>query len=271
MSRLPDDGPYGQVPWLPDERFDMALDAHRGVVTSPTEGENVLTITTHRAILLTQAAGKRTTGLLPLAKLTGVEVIDVSRAGERLPKGLLLFALGALLGWLSWVVVGVLVVSLVVGGLPILASVYMLTGYAFPDQEGALVLHTAGYVLSQPLRSADARRDAYLVAHRLYELMEAGGASTVPEGAPQVVEDPPPLWTQAADTPTGAVQAEGAGELETPGEQSPSLTPSSQQPAASYFATGGDGPEPPQVPPERTVAADDEPASSEPRGTASPS
>ena len=272
MSRLPDDGPYGQVPWLPDERFDMALDAHRGVVTSPTEGENVLTITTHRAILLTQEAGKRTTGLLPLGKLTGVEVIDVSRAVERLPKGLLLLALGAVLGWLSWVVVDVLFVSLVVGGLPVLASIYMLTGYAFPDQEGALVLHTGGYVLRQPLRSADARRDAYLIAHRLSELMEAGGASTAREGASRAVEEHTPLWAPAADTPVGAVRAEGAGELETPGEQASFLTPSSEEPAASYFVTAGDGPDPPPVgSPERTVAADDEPASSERPGTTNPS
>ena len=178
---------------LPGERFDLALDAQRGVVTSSEVGENVLTVTTHRAILLSSETGKRTTALLPLSKLTGVEVVDVYRATERLPQGLLLLAAGALLGWLSWIIVNVVLLSLLVGGLPVIAAIYILTGYALPDQDGALVLHAGDYSLRQVLRSADARRDAHLVAHRLYELASTAASEPVAKASAPEAEQAP-LW-----------------------------------------------------------------------------
>ncbi|MCH7483397.1 MAG: hypothetical protein IIC31_11305, partial [Chloroflexi bacterium] len=168
---------------LPGERFDLALDARRGVVTASEAGENVLTVTTHRVILRSAEPGKRTTALLPLSKLTGVEVLDVYRATERLPQGLLLLAAGVLLGWLSWTIVGVVLISLLLGGLPVLAAIYILTGYVLPDQEGALVVHAGGYALRHVLRSADARRDAYLVAQRLYELAAVARSEPTAEPA----------------------------------------------------------------------------------------
>ena len=185
---------------LPGERFDLAIDAQLGVVGSSAGGENVLTLTTQRAILLRTEPGKRTTVLLPLSKLTGVEVVDVYRATERLPQGLLLLGVGALAAWLSWIVVGVVLISLLVGGLPVLAAVYILTGYALPDQDGALVLHAGDYSLRHVLRSADARRDAYFVAQRLYELASAAGSETAAEvPAPEAEVRSPeaeqaPLW-----------------------------------------------------------------------------
>ena len=193
MNRPVDDGPHDQVPLLPGERFEVALDAQLGVVGSSATGENILTVTTHRAILLSSEPGKRTTALLPLSKLTGVEVVDVYRAAERLPQGLLLLGAGALLGWLSWIVVGVVLISLLVGGLPVLAAIYILTGYVLPDQEGALILHAGDYSLRHVLRSADARRDAHLVAQRLYELASAGGSEPAAEAASPEAEQAP-LW-----------------------------------------------------------------------------
>ena len=193
MNRPADDGPHDQVPLLPGERFDLALDAQLGVVGASAVGENILTVTTHRAILLTSEPGKRTTALLPLSKLTGVEVVDVHRAAERLPQGLLLLAAGVLLGWLSWTIVGVVLISLLVGGLPVLAAIYILTGYALPDQDGALVLHAGGYSLHHALHSADARRDAHLVAHRLYELAAAARSEPAAEVAVPEAKQAP-LW-----------------------------------------------------------------------------
>ncbi len=181
---------------LPGERFDLALDAQRGVVTSSEVGENVLTVTTHRAILLSSETGKRTTALLALSKLTGIEVVDVYRATERLPQGLLLLAVGALLAWLSWIILDVVLISLLLGGLPVLAAIYLLTGYALPDQDGALVLHAGNFSLRHVLRSADARRDAYLVANRLSELATTAGSGPEAE-APAPEAEQAPLWPSA--------------------------------------------------------------------------
>ena len=217
------------MPWLAGERFDLALDARRGVVTSSTAGENVLTVTTHRAILINSESGKRTTGLLALSKLTGIEVIDVYRASERLPQGLLLLAVGAILGWVSWVVIGVALVSLLVGGVPVLVSIYILTGFALPDQEGAIVLHAGNYAMRLPLRTPDARRDAYLVAHRLYELASVGA---VPEPSAVEAEEPEaagagaPEWLSAAsveesDATPVAAAGEAAREPDVPSADAP--------------------------------------------------
>ncbi|MEK9659433.1 MAG: hypothetical protein VW450_05775 [Chloroflexota bacterium] len=172
-----------QLPWLPGERFELALDAERGALHEPRGGQHVLTLTNHRAIKLSAAASQRTTAVVPLARLSAVEVQDASRPSAKLSQGLLLAGVGVFLGWLSWVITGVLLVPLLLGGLPLLAAVYLLSAYAFPDAEGQLVLHAGGFTLCQPLRTAYARRDAYLVAHRIYELMAAANA-----GAPAPAE-----------------------------------------------------------------------------------
>ena len=256
MNRPVDDNPHDHVPLLPGERFDLALDAQLGVVGSSAAGENVLTVTTHRAILVTSEPGKRTTALLPLSKLTGVEVVDVHRAAERLPQGLLLLAAGVLLGWLSWIVVGVVLISLLVGGLPILAAVYMLTGYALPDQDGALVLHAGDYSLRHVLRSADARRDAHLVAQRLYELASAGGSEPEAEVALPEAEQAP-LWpTVEPIMPFGAVP----GPSNEPADE-PAMAPPAPETDAGGIETGSASAEAPPTA--------DEQASPE-RGTATP-
>ncbi len=248
MNRPADEGSHDQVPLLPGERFDLALDAQRGVVNSSAIGENVLTVTTLRAILLSSEPGKRTTALLPLSKLTGVEVVDVYRATERLPQGLLLLAAGALLGWLSWIVVGVVLISLLVGGLPVLAAIYILTGYALPDQDGALVLHAGDYSLRHVLRSANARRDAHLVAQRLYELAAAVGSEPAAK-VPSPEAEQAPLWP--AVEPIMPVAP-------------PPLVPSDEPETAPEASATDAGPTTEEAPP-----AEDEQAAPE-RGTAAP-
>ena len=250
MNRSADGPPHDQVPLLPGERFEVALDAQLGVVGASAAGENSLTVTTHRAILLSSEPGKRTTALLPLSKLTGVEVLDVYRATERLPQGLLLLAAGVLLGWLSWTIVGVVLISLLLGGLPVLAAIYILTGYVLPDQEGARVVHAGGYSLRHVLRSADARRDAYLVAQRLYEL--AAVARSEPTAEPAAPKAPapeaehPPLWRSSEAAPRIDSMPSVRFDVPSAGPRAPSGKPAA--PAAPP-AEGG------QTAPERDPAA----------------
>ena len=259
MSRSLDDGPHDQVPLLPGERFDLALDAQRGVVNSSAVGENILTVTTHRVILLSSEPGKRTTALLPLSKITGVEVVDVYRATERLPQGLLLLAAGALLGWLSWIVVGVVLISLLVGGLPVLAAIYIIAGYALPDQDGALVLHAGDYSLRHVLRSADARRDAYLVAQRLYELASAAGTEPAAE-VPSPEAEQAPLWPPPEPVaPVGPTPTPSDEPVEVPSDE-PAMAPQAGATDAGATEAGSTTEEAPiaeggQAAPERGTAA----------------
>ena len=164
--------------WLPGERLEVALDSRTGAVAPEAVGRSSLMVTTHRAIKVGLDGGKRTTSITPLDRVSAVEVTDTGRPTERLAQGLIFMGAGALLGWISWVVLGVALVSLLIGGLPILASVYMLAAFAFPDEDGELTLYAGTHVVRQPLLSAVARRDAYAVAQRIYELTVAPAAAT---------------------------------------------------------------------------------------------
>jgi hypothetical protein len=171
-----------QLPWLADERFEIGLDARQGVVTQPTAGHNILTVTSCRAIQLSQETGKHTTSLVPLERLSSVEVVNTSRPGTRMAQGALLLGIGILLGLVVWATLEALLLILIAGGLPTLVGIYLLAGYVFPDGQGELLLHADGLTLRTPLLSPAARRDAYLVAHRVFELMAAAAQriNTVP-------------------------------------------------------------------------------------------
>lgn len=218
MAYSSNDSPDHQIPWLPNERFEMALDARLGMTTSPTPGENVLTITTQRVIKLGSDTGKRTTSMVPLDRVTAVEIIDAARPSERLTQGLIAFAIGLILGLISHVLFAEPLITLILGGLPILISIYILMGYAFPDAEGELILHVGAYALRQPLLAPEARRDAYLAAHRIYDLVAEIQAGSVPENA-----HPSPRMSQV-DEASGI----GKGPAPTPARWRPA-TPGPQQ------------------------------------------
>jgi hypothetical protein len=156
---------------LPGERFELALDSQRGMLTDPSPGGNVMTITSHRAIRHSTEGGRRTTGVLGLDRLSGMEIIDVGRPSKRLGQGLLSIGGGVLLGALAWAMFSETLFVLILGGLPALVGVYLLSGYIFPDETGELVLYAGAYTMRLPLLTMDARRDAYLAVDRISELL----------------------------------------------------------------------------------------------------
>ena len=158
------------VPSLPDEQVEFVLDARAGLVDEAAPGSDALIVTNRRVARVGSGQGSRVLTLLPLSNVSAVEALDAGRSLERLGQGILFLALGLALGGGSWVVLGVQVLSVLLGGLPALAGVYALAGWAFPDTEGQLRIHTFGQVVTQPLRSSAARRDAYAAATRLSAL-----------------------------------------------------------------------------------------------------
>lgn len=189
--------------FMPGERLELTLHAEAGALLAHQPEGDVLTVTNRRAIKLGASTGVRTTSLLPLGKITGVDVLDVSRPTERLGQGILLLVVGLALGGISWAVAGLFIVSLLLGGIPILASVYVLAGWAFPDAEGELRLHAPGQMLSQPLRSPAARRDAYRAAQRIYELI-ADPAGPAPTAEPGLAGTPYGTGRPSGDRPSPA-------------------------------------------------------------------
>ena len=158
------------VPSLPDERVEFVLDGRRGLLDAPAPGVDALIVTNRRVVRSGAEQGARALTLLPLYNVSAVEVFDAGRSLDRLGQGVLLLAVGLALGGGSWVILGVQVLSVLLGGLPALAGVYALAGWAFPDTEGQLRIHAFGQVVAQPLRSRAAKRDACAAASRLYAL-----------------------------------------------------------------------------------------------------
>jgi len=174
--------------YLPGERFELGLDSKRGMLTDPTPGNNAVTITNKRAIHRSSEAGKHTTGVLSLERLSGIGIIDVGRPSRQLGQGLLSIGVGTVLGALAWALFSETLFVLILGGLPALAGVYLLSGYIFPDETGELTLYAGSYTMHLPLLTEDARNDAYLVVDRISEL-SAMGPSASREDTPESVEE----------------------------------------------------------------------------------
>ena len=167
--------------WLPGERAEVVLDAKAGALASPRAHADSLIVTNHRAVKVGVSQGSRTTTLLPLANISSVEIFDVARSPERLIQGVGLLLVGVMIGGATWLALNFPLLSVVAGGVPILISVYVLAGWAFPDDEGELRLYSSGHMMTQRLGTAAARRDAYGAAYRIYELMAASVARPAPE------------------------------------------------------------------------------------------
>jgi hypothetical protein len=212
LNRLVDDSSERQIHWLPGERIELALDSRAGTVASPVMGRDILTITTRRAIRLAEVGGMRTTEIVRLDSVLHIEIKDVSRDLGRLVNGLVALAIGIVFGWVAQALLAVTLISLLVGGIPILGAIFMISRYLLPDEEGALILYTAGSILRHPLLSVESRRDAYLLAHRVYELME--WPSTGTGGIPVARVEEPDIKTHLGTNRTSSSEATlGVSEL----------------------------------------------------------
>ena len=152
------------------ETIEVVFDAQGGLGAEPTPHTDALVVTNERVVRDGVADGARVVSMFPLRELAAMEVADNGRSFERLGQGIVLVAAGLVLGGLSWFILEIQVLSVILGGLPILAGIYMLTGWAFPDTEGALQLYAPGHAIALPLRSAAARASVYAAMQRIYEL-----------------------------------------------------------------------------------------------------
>jgi hypothetical protein len=234
---------------LPGERFELALDSQRGMLTNPSSDGSVVTVTNQRAIHQSAKSGKRITGVLSLGRLSGMEVIDVGRPSQRLGQGLLAIGAGVVLGVLAWALFSETLFVLILGGLPALMGVYLLSGYIFPDEAGELTLYAGSYTMRLPLLTENARRDAYLVANRITELSartlsaasgtapEYAGESYDSDFAPEVNEIPSSnISTVSGEDEAAVTGSDGVTIEPVPVRESPMFT---------VPASGG-GPQPPE-------------------------
>ena len=192
----------GRVHWLPGEEFRFALDAKEGLLTE-ADASASLTVTSHRVITVDRRSGRRETTIAPLSAVSAVEVTEVSRPAERLSQGLIALGAGLLLAWVTWALFSAALITVVVGGLPMLASVYILLDYVFPNARGELTLHAPGVSIRCALQSREAQRDAYAVAHRLLAL-QAGVELAEARPAPMEADTEAASDTSAPESPLSA-------------------------------------------------------------------
>ena len=179
-----------RVPLLPGESIEMVFDSRNGLVSESNPRGEAVVVTSERVVRNGVAEGGRVVSMFPLQDLSAVEISDSGRSFERLAQGITLISVGLVLGGLSWFILEIQVLSVILGGLPILAGIYMLTGWAFPDTEGALNLYAPGHAIALPLRSAVAREGVYAAMRRIYELRWVDPAVLEDESAEAVISLP---------------------------------------------------------------------------------
>ncbi|MXY59404.1 MAG: hypothetical protein F4Y96_02690 [Chloroflexi bacterium] len=166
-----------QVPLMQGETVEVVFDAQGGLVAEPAPRTDALVVTNERVVRDGVADGARVVSMFPLRELAAMEVADNGRSFEKLGQGIVLVAAGLILGGLSWFILEIQVLSVILGGLPILVGIYMLTGWAFPDNAGSLQLYAPGHAIALPLQSAAARESVYTAMQRIYD-----GAASLSHG-----------------------------------------------------------------------------------------
>lgn len=183
----------------------MVFDSRGGLVSEFAPRGEAVVVTNERVVRDGHAEGGRVVSMFPLQDLAAVEVSDSGRSFERLAQGITLVAVGLILGGLSWFILEIQVLSVILGGLPILAGIYILTGYAFPDSEGSLHLYAPGHAIALPLRSSEAREGVYAAMRRIYELRWVDPAVLEDEASPL---DIPIVAESEADEEPQTMEAE---------------------------------------------------------------
>jgi len=201
-----------QVPLMQGETIEVVFDAQGGLVAEPAPRTDALVVTNERVVRDGVADGARVVSMFPLRELAAMEVADNGRSFEKLGQGIVLVAAGLILGGLSWFILEIQVLSVILGGLPILAGIYTLTGWAFPDNAGSLQLYAPGHAIALPLQSAAARESVYTAMQRIYELRWGSQPEPRTE-APTQMFAPPPEPEAATATAEPETEAE-AGEPE---------------------------------------------------------
>ena len=196
------------------ETIEVVFDAQGGLVPEPAPRTDALVVTNERVVRDGVADGARVVSMFPLRELAAMEVADNGRSFEKLGQGIVLVAAGLILGGLSWFILEIQVLSVILGGLPILAGIYMLTGWAFPDNAGSLQLYAPGHAIALPLQSAAARESVYAAMQRIYELRWGSQPEPRTEAPTQMFAPPPEPEAASAAGPETEAEAGEPEEME---------------------------------------------------------
>ena len=224
-----------RVPLLPGESIEMVFDARNGLVSESDPRGEALVVTSERVVQDGVAEGARVVSMFPLQDLSAVEVSDTGRSFERLAQGVTLVAVGLVLGGLSWFILEIQVLSVILGGLPILAGIYMLTGWAFPDTEGALHLYAPGHAIALPLRSPAARESVYAAMRRIYELRWVDPVVLEDEDAAAVISLPVETEAEGESKTMESELTRLVEEADEEADEEESAAPAPEQPRSSFW------------------------------------
>ncbi|MBI4311285.1 MAG: hypothetical protein HY681_05820 [Chloroflexi bacterium] len=181
-----------QVRPLEGEEVQVVLGGKQGLAKSPPPSEDYVLLTSQRVIATWRDESKRRQVAMPLQRVDGLELTELSRETKPLFTGGLFMAVGvavpvvAALLELNGVVAWILAFVLVVLG-AVTASAYFVR-----DQAAVITFRAGATEASLPLRTAEAVRGAYAVARQFFALT----------GTPPAAGKPAPPYSLAS--PAGA-------------------------------------------------------------------
>ena len=156
---------------LHKENFQLGFDPRNGIVAPVKELANSIVVTPFGVSVSLKTDGAHTSATIPLNSISGIEIREPIRSRRRFYQGISLLLGGLALGFTAWVLLELFLLVLITGGIPIVASIYILTGFAFPDSQDELILHSLGGTFRLPLETDRAKLDSHEFSRHLGELI----------------------------------------------------------------------------------------------------
>jgi hypothetical protein len=148
---------------LETEEFRFGIDSIKGTIDYPDEaGIDSILLTNLRVLKLGRTSESVTSTAVPIQQITSIDVVKVTKSNAKLLQSFALMLVGVSLSALSWLLLDVMAITIILGGLPTLAGIYLFSGWAIPDAKNELILYSNQQAISQSLQT----KESELAAHQ---------------------------------------------------------------------------------------------------------
>ena len=164
-----------QVPLLPGESIEQLFLPQHGLVSVPTEKEDLLVLTNRRVIFFSQEEGNHRVTMMGADGLKGFTLRTKGRNPRHLYNGLLLMVAGILVYLLvGYFISGTLgvVVAAIAGAAVVIVGVFTAMRYLVWVEEGSIVFHSGGWDLTLRYHGQKAKQDAQVLLEHLFRIKQ---------------------------------------------------------------------------------------------------
>lgn len=168
---------FNHAPLLENEDFKLGFDSIKGIINSPSEaGLNSILLTNLRVLKLGKSSESIIASVVPLQSISGADVVAISKSNVKLFQSLVLIFIGLSISLFSWVLLDVMALTLIFGGLPTLAGIYLISGWAMPDSENSLTFYTHHQTINLPLSTKESQLAVHQFLLNFYTHYFASGS-----------------------------------------------------------------------------------------------